>query len=72
MPTTRKQYKTTLDEGTERMLWRVAGNHQKPVGEMLRILIATHPEIQAEAVNEGVALQPDTVVWGSKREAKSE
>ena len=68
MPSMKKQYKTTFDEGTEHILWRVAGNHHKTVGEMLRILIATHPEIQAEAVNAGVRLEPETIIWGSKRE----
>jgi hypothetical protein len=66
----KKQYKTTFDEGTEQALWKVAFKHRKNVSEMMRIIVARDAEIQAEAVNEGVSIQPETVGWGGKREVK--
>lgn len=70
MPSKRKQYNVVLDDNTEQLLWNRAAKRQKQPQELIRFLIANHPEILEEAELAGITPQPESVGWGGKRKVK--
>ena len=70
MPSEKQQFNIVLDDATKTLLWKVAGKRQKKPNELIRFLIASHPDILAEAEAEGLVPQPESVGWGGKRKVK--
>lgn len=65
MPTNKPQHNVVLDAATERAIWRLVGLWQCGYTTALRRLLATHPEVLAQAES---TPDPDSIKQGGKRD----
>lgn len=72
MPSTKQQFNLVLDDITRSIIWEIAGEREELPINVIRSLLATHPDVQHKAQARGVVPQPESVGWGGRRKAKSE
>lgn len=70
MPSKKQQFNIVLDENTESLLWLLVGKRKTKPNQVIRDLIATHPDIMREANQVGVTPAPEVVNHGGRHQQR--